>query len=378
MSSGESNPVRVLIVRIGAMGDVLHGMPAVAGLRAALAAELPGCVIGWAVEPRWAPLLQTGAGVAGPLVDRVHLVKTKEWKRRPFATETVREIAALRRGLRAEQYDVCVDVQGSIKSGVIGWMAGAKRFVGPDAPRERQARLLYGERVTVAAPNVIGQACELVGDAIGRPVSGGRVELPVDVAAEAWANEALLRLAEKDAVRPLESGGSSFQGAARGFVLIAPTAGWGAKEWGAERYGALAKGLMDAGFRVLMNKLPGSLLSMEDEVARISGASALYSTLPQMIALTRRAALVVGGDTGPVHLAAALGRPVVALFGPTDPARNGPDFPGARVRVLRDAGSVTSHKRLAETEAGLAKVRVEEVLAAALAMLGERTGEWNG
>jgi heptosyltransferase-1 len=88
-----------------------------------------------------------------------------------------------------------------------------------------------------------------------------------------------------------------------------------------------------------------------------------------MIALTRRAALVIGGDTGPVHLAAALGRPTVALFGPTDPDRNGPAFVGARVTVLRDAASVTSHKRTTETEAGLARIRVEEVLAAALAML---------
>jgi heptosyltransferase-1 len=88
-----------------------------------------------------------------------------------------------------------------------------------------------------------------------------------------------------------------------------------------------------------------------------------------MIALTRRAALLIGGDTGPVHLAAALGRPVVALFGPTDPERNGPNFVGARVTVLRDPASITSHKRSNETETGLQRIRVEEVLAAALAML---------
>ena len=336
------------------MGDVLHGMPAIAGLRAAL----PGCVIGWAVEPRWASLLQTGAGV-GPLVDRVHLVRTKEWGRAPFSSATVRGILALRRELRAEEYDVCVDLQGSIKSAVIGRLAGAKRFVGPAAPREREARLLYGERVGVTERNVIGQACELVGAGVGASVRAARVELPVEIEAEAWANEVLLGLAARRVSTA----------ALKGFVLIAPTAGWGAKEWGAERFGALATGLMQAGFRVMVNKTAGGVSPVQEEVARISGAEIVESTLPQMIALTRRAALVVGGDTGPVHLAAALGRPVVALFGPTDPARNGPEFVGARVTVLRDAGSLTDHKRREAIDPGLERVRVEEVLAAALAML---------
>jgi heptosyltransferase-1 len=87
-----------------------------------------------------------------------------------------------------------------------------------------------------------------------------------------------------------------------------------------------------------------------------------------LIALVRRAGVVVAGDTGPLHLAAAQERPVVAIFGPTDPARNGPF--GTRARVFRDAGSVTSHKRLEEPEAGMLRISVDDVVAAALELLG--------
>ena len=129
------------------MGDVLHGLPAVAALRA----RMPECFIGWVVEPRWAALLRaegaTKRGAGMPLVDRVHLVPTGEWKRRPFAGATLRGIAGLRRELRAEEYDVCVDLQGSVRSAAIGWMAGARRFVGASEPREWLAREFYGERV---------------------------------------------------------------------------------------------------------------------------------------------------------------------------------------------------------------------------------------
>ena len=336
--------MRVLIVRIGAMGDVLHGIPAVAGLREAM----PECMVGWAVEPRWMALLRTDRKM--PLVDRVHEVRTREWKRSPFSLATVKDIARLRRELREQRYDVCVDLQGSIRSALTGWMAGAKRFVGPEKPRETAARRLYDERVSLTATNVIGQACELVSAGAGRNIEPAAARLPIDAGAEAWCDEVL---------------------DGRPFVLLAPTAGWGAKEWGAERFAELARGLEAAGYRVLVNAAEGSTSTVADEITRRAGARMVASTLPQMIALTRHAALVVGGDTGPVHLAASLGRPVVALFGPTDPERNGPSFPGAKAHVLRDSASITDHRRHTVTEAGLARIRVEEVLAASLAMLRE-------
>ena len=341
--------LRVLIVRIGAMGDVLHGLPAVAGLKRAL----PGCRVGWAVEPRWASLL-AGADGSGPLVDRVHPVNTKKWAAHPAAFATGTEVIALRRDLRAAGYDVCVDLQGAIKSAIVARMAGATRLVGMDRPREALARSLYGMRVVCTAEHVIGQACELVSAGVGEPIEPAPVELPVEADAEGWCTAALARL-----------------GVQEKYVLLAPGAGWGAKQWGAERYGEFARKMRDAGFGVLVNGAPGGPdAELAETVAKAGGGHRLSSSVAQMVALTRRADLVIGGDTGPVHLAAALGRPTLALFGPTDPRRNGPDFPGARTVVLRDPGSVTSHKRVSATEAGLARIGVDEAWAAACTLLG--------
>jgi len=340
-------PLRVLIVRVGAMGDVLHAMPAVTALRE----RHPEWFIGWAVEPRWLPLLQ--ASSAMPLIDRAYLAATRAWKRRPLSRETLREISSLRRELRGERFDLCVDMQGSIRSAVIGRMAGATRFAGPAAPREAPARWFYGQRVQVGASHVIEQGCELLGAAVGEVLRPAAVSLPVDEFAEASCRALLARV---------------LPGQER-FVLLAPTAGWGAKQWPAERYGAVAAALGRAGYRVLVNAS-----SMEDAsaaaVVRASGgaAAALPCSMAEMIALVRRASLVIAGDTGPLHLAAALGRPVVGLYGPTDPARNGPY--GTRSRVLRHAVSVTDHSRRASTEEGLMHITVDGVVAAALELLG--------
>ncbi len=116
-------------MRLGAMGDILHALPAVAALRQAH----PGWYLGWAVEPRWAPLLSADDGQM-PLVNRIHLVKAKDWARSPFRTETLREIGALRHGLRAERYDLCIDLQGAVRSALAGRLAGAPRMIGEDQP----------------------------------------------------------------------------------------------------------------------------------------------------------------------------------------------------------------------------------------------------
>ncbi len=312
------------MVRVGAMGDVLHALPAVTALRA----MWPECRIGWAIEPAWQSLV---AGV----VDRVHLVPTKRWKRRPFHPETAMEIAALRRELRAERYDVCVDLQGSIRSAVVGWMAGAGRFVGSAAPREWPAGWLYGEQLPVRAAHVIDQGCELLGGALGLELSPASLEFRKD--------------ADVDSGR---------------FCFLVPTAGWGAKQWPVECYRELAVALREQGLRVLVNAATGDD-RVAGEIAAGGAAEVFPCGLEELAGVVGRAAVVIGGDTGPVHLAAALGVPVVALFGPTDPARTGPQgFPGSKAIVLRDPSSRVDHGRHREAEVGLAKISVEQVLAA--------------
>ena len=179
--------------------------------------------------------------------------------------------------------------------------------------------MLYGEQVEVQARHVVAGACELVGEAVGVRLNAAVVELPRDWEAEQWCELMF-----------------SGHAADKKFVLLCPGAGWGAKQWPATRYAELARSLHAKGWQVLVN---GGRAEGEgvEAVTAASGARAVRCDLRQLIALSRRASLVVGGDTGPVHLAAALGRPVVALFGPTDPLRNGPAFPGARVRMLRHA-----------------------------------------
>ena len=347
-SSGARRGPRVLIVRMGAMGDVLHAMPAVAALRE----RHPEWFVGWVIEPRWESLLRVqnaaSRGAAMPLVDRTFLAASREWKKHPLGRATLSEFFGLRRAMQAERFDLCVDMQGLIRTAVIGRMAGARRFVGRARPREGPARWLYKERVQTLAPHVIEQGCELLGTAVGESLSPVRVTLPVDEKAEASLSE---RLASDGP-----------------FVLLAPTAGWGAKEWPAERYGAVAAALGHAGFRVVVNASSAEEPTAKAVVAASDGhAVALPGSMAELIALVRRVEMVIAGDTGPLHLAAALGKPVVALFGPTDPARTGPY--GTQSRVLRHAESRTDHSRHAMPECGLLQITVDEVVTAAFELL---------
>jgi heptosyltransferase-1 len=154
----------------------------------------------------------------------------------------------------------------------------------------------------------------------------------------------------------------------RPVALINPGAGWGAKRWPVERYAAVARGLIERGFRILINAGPGEEPMADVIVQGTSGAAIpLATSLEQLIALTRRIALCVAGDTGPLHLACALGRPVIGIYGPTDPSRNGPF--GTRFKVLRSPLSRRDHTRLPEPEAGLLTIEPEDVLRAASELL---------
>ena len=328
------------------MGDVLHALPAAAALRNAL----PDWTIDWVVDPRWAPLLVNSEG-RGEIVNRVHFAETKMWSAAPFSWKTLRSVAMLRKALRKEQYDVVVDMQGTMRSAIIGRFARAREFAGYEDPREAAAAHFYRSTRRRVGKHVVDQGAALLGSACNMLLEPAAVKLPHEAWADDWAAEFV-----RD----------------RKVCLLAASAGWGAKQWPAEHYGALARELREMGYVPLVNA-PKKDDVLAARVVDTSGGAAetAVCNVAGLIALMRQTSLVVGGDSGPTHLAAALGIPLVALYGPTDPARNGPWGPGP-LRVLRGEGSVTSHKRVAEIDAGLARITVDEVVREAKALVRQR------
>jgi lipopolysaccharide heptosyltransferase I len=346
---------RLLVVRLGAMGDILHALPAITALRRAH----PGWQIDWVVEPRWRALL-SAAGAQDrdtseprprqPLVDCLHFASTKEWRRAPLRSSTRREIISLRRDLRDAHYDAVLDLQGALRSAILARLTGSSRRIGESEPRERAARALFTERVATTGAHVIEQDLELASAIAGDQLQYVQPMLPVDPGAEASADRLFARLMGHPA------------------VLINPGAGWGAKRWPVERYAVVAHALVNRGFRILVNIGPGEQ-PLADAIRARAGpfVTALSGDLAELIAVTRRISLAIAGDTGPLHLACALGRPVVGIYGPTDPGRNGPF--ATRFSVLRSSQSRRDHTRHPEPEAGLLTIQPEAVLKAAEALL---------
>jgi heptosyltransferase-1 len=352
---------RVLVVRLGAMGDILHALPAVTALRRAH----PAWQIGWVVEPRWLALLaaeirdqrseiNAARDSAMPVVDRLHFAASRAWKRHPLSGKTLSQIKELRRELRAAKYDAVLDLQGAIRSAVIGRMSGCVRRIGEARPREWPAHWFFTERIVTHGAHVIEQDVELARAVAGDPLEVVEPLLPVDPAAESWCGDWLAEHMALAGAGPL--------------ALLTPGAGWGAKRWPPERYAAVAQGLKDRGMQVLVNAAPGEE-QLAAPITAGGAAIAVTATLPQLIALTRRVALCVGGDTGPLHLASALGRPVVGIYGPTDPSRNGPY--GTRARVLRSPDSRRDHSRRDAPEPGLLTIAPDDVLKAADELMAE-------
>jgi heptosyltransferase-1 len=339
------------------MGDILHALPAVTALRLAH----PEWTIDWVVEPMWSALLTAGTTADAtvirdtesptprrPIVDKIYFASTRQWRHNIFAAQTRKEIGALKRSLRSEHYDAVIDFQGALRSAVIGRMARSRRFIGEARPRERVASFLFTERVATRGVHVIEQDLELARTVAGDALSAVQPMLPFDPEAEKWAGNLL------------PAGESA--------VLVNPGAGWGAKRWPAERYAEVARALLNRGFRVFVNAGPGELTLADALVQRTGGgAIPLVCSIEQLIAISRRICLAIAGDTGPLHLACALGRPVVGIYGPTDPSRNGPF--GTRFKVLRSPESRRDHARRDAPEAGLLTITPDAVLQAAEELL---------
>jgi heptosyltransferase I len=349
---------RVLVIRLSAMGDVIHGLPAIAALRR----ERPNLQIGWLVEERWAEMmcahpverLQPRSALK-PVVDWVHLANFKGWRKGLLSDANWREMGSCLREVRAMNYQIALDLQGAIRSAMAARFSGAKTRVGPAEPREGPARVFYTRSVVTRGAHVIEHALSLASAVAGEELAYEPPVFPQDPATESWAD----RFHSSIGWNPL--------------AIVNPGAGWGAKCWSAESYGAVAKALADRGMAVVVNHGPEEE-PLAHAVRDSSGGTAhlLKCSVGELIAITRRASLFVGGDTGPMHLAAALGVPVVALFGPTRPERNGPY--ATRSIVLRSPDSVDNSSHTHEPDEGLQSIEPQHVVAAVDELMREQNG----
>lgn len=314
----------LLVVRLGSMGDVIHALPAVASLKQ----SFPALPLTWAIEPRWACLLE-----GNPFVDRTVLIDRRSWS-------GLRD--SLRR-LRQWRYSAAVDFQGLLKSALVAAFARPARIYGFHASqlREPLAGLFYSSRVRARSAHVVD--CNL------------------ELAAAAGATSVLRCF-------PLPEGAPEGVLPASSFVLASPLAGWPAKQWPLECYAALAALLnRRLGVPLVLNGPPSAAAVL----SQVAGAQVHLSSIPGLIHATRRALAVVGVDSGPLHLAAALSKPGAAIYGPTDPARNGPY--GGSIVVLRSPRATTSYKRKNQIDESMRDVRPEDVFAALREQL-ERSG----
>lgn len=327
--------LRVLIVRLGAMGDIIHALPASALLRKAL----PGADLSWAIEEQWTPLL-----ASNPDIDHVMGLPIRRWRKQMARPATWREIGSWKRRLRQGGFDAAIDFQGLLKSAFVAHLSRADAVFGfaRGELREAAAGAFYSQRVDSASTHVVEKNLDLAwAVAIGLQTGTGALARRSDLAVTFHLPEGVAEGAlPKD-----------------GFVLTSPVAGWHGKQWPAEFFGELA-GILhrETGMPLLVDCAPADRAEGERIVALARpGTCRLHiSSIEGLIAATRRARAVVGVDSGPLHLAAALGIPGVAIYGQTDPARNGPF--GTSFRVLRSPGVTTSYRRRGEIDESMRRM----------------------
>lgn len=320
---------RFLVLRMSALGDIIHTLPAVHALREAF----PSAQIDWLVDEKWAPIL-----AGDPDISSVIAMNRGSWRN---VTGTIGR-------LRRTRYDTAIDFQSLYRSAVIGWLSGAPERIGFDAQysRERGAAFFYTQRVSPKRAHKIEHNLELI-ESLG--AQAAHVCFPfVDNPQAAEEVESILRAS----------------GITEYFVL-SPGGGWISKCWPAERYGELARALTGRyGWTSVVSFGPGEE-GLAETVRRRAGSPEPFVqrfNLKQLVPLLRRARLVVAGDTGPLHLASALGTPVIGLYGPTDPARNGPF--SADGLVVRKAGYETTYKRGKTFSESMLAISVDDVLQA--------------
>jgi heptosyltransferase-1 len=320
--------LNLLIVRLSAFGDIIHALPLAANARRA------GATVGWLCEARYRELLE-----GNPSLDRVFVADTRGWRRRPAEGGTRSAFAELRRELAAFGADFTIDVQGLWKSALLARAARAP-VVGFDSSERREglSALLASRRVRPpdASSHIVDRNLALL-SAVGIPVAESAPDARYLLATPSPEADAFL------AAVP------------RPYALYHPGAGWPEKRWDAEKLAAVAHALESrAGLHPVISWGPGDEEVVAAFEAALPGSRRMPPLSPRALAhVAAGAALFLGNDTGPLHLADALGTPTLALFGPTDPARNGP-YRGAAIAFRASTSAAEVAAKAAEIVANRA------------------------
>jgi heptosyltransferase-1 len=320
-------PEKILIIKPSSLGDIVHSLPVLDALRRCF----PGAEIHWLVAKGLEGILD-----GHPMLRKVWIIRKDEWKRITRFYSTVAELRKLFRSLRTERFDCVLDLQGLLRSGLIAKATGAPVRIGFQEAREGST-LFYTHMV-----------------------SGG-----MDV----HAVDRYLRLAaylgcDISKVRfplPLFTGGAPEGVPAAGeYAVMAPGARKPVNRWAAGRFGELAARLP------MMTVVVGSSSdrALAEEVVRMSQGKAVSlagkTDLKKLVSVIKDARFMVSNDTGPMHIAAAVGVPVFALFGPANPARTGPYGRGHTV-IRKEIGCSPCYKRSCKSPVCMDRISVEEV-----------------
>ncbi len=336
--------MRILVVRLSSIGDLVHTLPVLSALRR----RFPDATIDWLVETRHRDVL-----LSNPDINELVEVDTFAWRKCLFAPATWKAIATSVREIRKRDYDVVFDFQGTIKSAVAARLAKSDRHIGfaTSAIKEKAASVFYSEQMSVNGTphHVIDRHLRLV-TAVGIETDERKFPIVVPDEMDELAKEKLESLGLSD------------------YAILNPGASWVTKRWDPEKFAAIAIAIAkEWNLPSLIIWGPGEedaarrIVEIAGESAKLAPPTGVRDVIPYI----RRARLFVSGDTGPMHLASASGVPVVGIFGPTDPARNGPFGAGDEV-VWKNVpcGPCYKHRCPGYDEVCMTSIEVDDVLEA--------------
>ncbi|MFT3746043.1 MAG: glycosyltransferase family 9 protein [Pyrinomonadaceae bacterium] len=320
--------MHILIVKLGSIGDIIHTLPALSAIRKAL----PDSEISWVVEERSAEMLRGNS-----LIDNLIEVDTKSLRGGKVIEEILLGATKQIKELRRFKFDVSIDFQGLLKSAAIGKLSGAKRRFGfnKESLREPASRILLTDQVPVPTGiHVIRKNLALAAGALDIDVPDDDLEFPVTTFPEHVAEaDAIIEAigctsprVSKDETRRLEESPLLTRGLLQRFAILNPAGGWVTKLWHAEKFGALADKIWEEHGMASVVVTGPKETELAEKAAANSRSGKLTLAEPSLkgfYELAKRAAIYVGGDTGPTHIAVAAGTPVVGIFGPTEWWRNG-------------------------------------------------------